>query len=295
MKLIEVNHITKDYGHQKGVFDLSFTVEKGEIIGILGPNGSGKTTTIRQLMGFIQSDQGTVQISGLDCFQKAWLVQSQIGYLPGEMAMMENMTGLAFIQWMAAMKKMPSLTKAKELIEFFELNPQVKIKKMSKGMKQKVGLVVALMQDAPILILDEPTSGLDPLMQKKFVTLMHQAKADGKTILMSSHIFEEVEHICDRVMMIKDGHLVADEKMAKLKRNQYKHYRITFGSEEEAAALQKAFPQAVVAGCQVNFSYPGTPMPIIEKIKDMQVEELLVSHQSLEELFLSYYGGKKDD
>ena len=295
MSVIEVTNLTKDYGHGKGVFDLSFTIQKGEAVGILGPNGSGKTTTIRQLMGFTRPNQGMVKIMGMDCFEDAAKTQSYIGYLPGELALMEEMTGLDLITWIAKMKKIPSLDKAKELMCLLDLDGKIKIKRMSKGMKQKVGLVIALMQDAPILILDEPTSGLDPLMQKKFVSLMTQAKAEGKTIVMSSHIFEEIETICDRVMMIKDGRLIADEKMEKLRYNRYKHYTVTFANELEAQAFQKDFPMAQIQDTQVMLSHRGTPMPLIEKLKDREVLDLLVRPQSLEELFMHFYGGEKND
>ena len=192
MSVIEVNHITKDYGNQRGVFDVSFEIQEGEVLGFLGPNGSGKTTTIRQLMGFMKPDQGEVKILGMDCFDDSANVQEKVGYLPGEIAFMEDMSGLEFIRFMAKMKNIKDMSKAEELMKFLELDARGKMKRMSKGMKQKIGIVIAFMQDTPILILDEPTSGLDPLMQNKFVELIHEAKKAGKTILMSSHIFEEV-------------------------------------------------------------------------------------------------------
>ena len=189
---IEINHLTKDYGHHHGIFDLSFSVKEGEVLGFLGANGAGKTTTIRHLMGFIKPQKGSAKIMDLDCFRQASRVQDNIGYLPGEIAFMDQMTGMDFIRFIAGMKHLTDLSRANELIQYLELDPKVLIKKMSKGMKQKIGLVIAFMQDAPILILDEPTSGLDPLMQNKFVELINKEKEKGKTILMSSHIFEEL-------------------------------------------------------------------------------------------------------
>lgn len=175
MSVIEVRGITKDYGNQRGVFDVSFEINEGEVLGFLGPNGSGKTTTIRQLMGFMKPDQGHVQILGMDCFNDSAKVQEKVGYLPGEIAFMEDMSGLEFIRFMAKMKNMKDMSKAEELMRFLELDARGKIKRMSKGMKQKIGIVIAFMQDTPILILDEPTSGLDPLMQNKFVELIQNA------------------------------------------------------------------------------------------------------------------------
>lgn len=294
MSVIEVSHITKDYGDNKGVFDISFTVEQGEILGFLGPNGSGKTTTIRQLLGFIASDLGNVTILGLDAFKEAAKTNAQIGYLPGEIAFMDDMTGIEFIEFMAKMKKIDNLDKAHELIEFLELDASSQIKRMSKGMKQKVGLVIALMQDAPILILDEPTSGLDPLMQTKFVKLMQKAKQDGKTILMSSHIFEEIEHTCDRILMIKDGKLIASDSIENLTKNKMKHYKIHFRKSNEATMVSYYFPGSVVEGNMLTLDLQGNPTELIRKLALYDVEDIEVQPQSLEEIFLQYYGGDKE-
>lgn len=293
MSVIEVNGITKDYGNHQGVFDVNFTVEKGEVLGFLGPNGAGKTTTIRQLMGFIKPDQGTVHIQGMDCFKNAPKVQAQLGYLPGEIAFMDDMTGMDFIEFVANMKNIQDMSKAKELIEFLELNPKNKMKKMSKGMKQKIGLVIAFMQDAPILILDEPTSGLDPLMQNKFVELIHKAKKEGKTILMSSHIFEEVEHTCDRVVIIKEGEIVATEKMEDLRHSRRKYYEICFHDVKEATLFHQQYPESQVRDLVVSLSLQGSADTLIKALSQYTIDDLSVRVQSLEELFLHYYGGNQ--
>ena len=293
MSVIEVNGITKDYGNHQGVFDVNFTVEKGEVLGFLGPNGAGKTTTIRQLMGFIKPDQGTVHIQGMDCFKNAPEVQAQLGYLPGEIAFMDDMTGMDFIEFVANMKNIQDMSKAKELIEFLELNPKNKMKKMSKGMKQKIGLVIAFMQDAPILILDEPTSGLDPLMQNKFVELIHKAKKEGKTILMSSHIFEEVEHTCDRVVIIKEGEIVATEKMEDLRHSRRKYYEICFHDVKEATLFHQQYPESQVRDTVVSISLQGSADTLIKALSQYNIDDLSVRVQSLEELFLHYYGGNQ--
>lgn len=293
MSVIEVNGITKDYGNHQGVFDVNFTVEKGEVLGFLGPNGAGKTTTIRQLMGFIKPYQGTVHIQGMDCFKNAPEVQAQLGYLPGEIAFMDDMTGMDFIEFVANMKNIQDMSKAKELIEFLELNPKNKMKKMSKGMKQKIGLVIAFMQDAPILILDEPTSGLDPLMQNKFVELIHKAKKEGKTILMSSHIFEEVEHTCDRVVIIKEGEIVATEKMEDLRHSRRKYYEICFHDVKEATLFHQQYPESQVRDTVVSLSLQGSADTLIKALSQYTIDDLSVRVQSLEELFLHYYGGNQ--
>lgn len=290
---IIVKNLTKDYGHHKGIFNLNFEVRQGEILGYLGPNGAGKTTTIRTLMGFIKADCGEAIIHDMDCFNDASKVQNYVGYLPGEIAFMEDMTGMEFISFMAKMKNMKDLSTAQELIHFFDLDPSHKIKKMSKGMKQKIGLVVACMQDTPILILDEPTSGLDPLMQQKFIELMKSYKKQGKTILMSSHIFEEVENICDRVAFIKEGHLVAIKDMQDLKQQRIRHYHILFKYEKEARDFHKKHPQSKIDNCIVSYIVQGQVNHFIQELSKYTINDLTMKQQSLEDVFLQYYGGNE--
>ena len=293
MKMIEMNHVTKDYGNQKGVFDISFEAEKGEVIGFLGPNGSGKTTTIRHMMGFIEPDKGKARIMNMDCFENAAEVQKHLGYLPGEIAFMEEMTGMEFLTFIAKMKNMKDMSRMEELIEFLELDARGKMKRMSKGMKQKIGIVIAFMQDAPILILDEPTSGLDPLMQNKFVELIQQAKREGKTILMSSHIFEEVENTCDRVVMIKEGQIVATETMENLKKNRLKHYEISFYDEKDAIDFITKYPKGQRHHHVVDLMLKGHTNQLLQDLSQYDIEDLNAKAQSLEELFLHYYGGEQ--
>lgn len=291
MSVIEVQHITKDYGNHKGNFDVSFTVEKGEVVGFLGPNGAGKTTTIRQLMGFIKPDKGSVTILGRDCFQDCASIQKTLGYLPGEIAFMEDMDGMAFLHFLADMKQIKDFSIAEKLIQYFELDPKGKMKKMSKGMKQKIGLVAAFMQDPEILILDEPTSGLDPLMQSKFVRLIKEAKKQGKTILMSSHMFEEVEHTCDRVVIIKDGEIMAVENMEDMRNTRKKLYDIRFSTIEEAKRFARQYPNALVEDSRVSIAIHGKVQQLIQELHSYEVLDLATRTQTLEELFMQYYGG----
>ncbi|RHO28935.1 ABC transporter ATP-binding protein [Amedibacterium intestinale] len=290
MKMIEVEHLTKDYGNKKGIFDISFSLKKGEIVGFIGPNGAGKTTTIRHLMGFIKQQQGSAKIMGMDCFQEALEIQKHVGYLPGEISVMEHMNGYEFIQFIAEMKQIKDFQRAQELIEYLEFDPKVKIRKMSKGMKQKVGLVIAFMQDAPLILLDEPTSGLDPLMQQKFVELIQSEQKRGKTILMSSHIFEEIEQTCDRILMIKDGRIVADEDLNKMKLNRSKHYEITFANEEDAQQFAKRIPACKLVSCKVTFLWKGDVNVLLKELCAFDVKDINARYQTLEEVFIQYYG-----
>jgi ABC-type multidrug transport system, ATPase component len=210
--IISVQNLTKDYGNNQGVFDVSFDIKKGEIFGFLGPNGAGKTTTVRNLLGFIKSDNGACSILGMDCWKKPNEIQKHIGYVAGEIALPDSITGQKLIELVSKMRNV-TLKRANELCEYFDINPNVKIKRMSKGMKQKIALVIAFMHDPDIILLDEPTSGLDPLMQEKFCDLLLSEKERGKTILLSSHIFNEVEKTCDRVVIIKHGKIIAEVDM----------------------------------------------------------------------------------
>lgn len=289
--IIELSRITKDYGNNKGVFDINFTVEEGEVFGYLGPNGAGKTTTIRQLMGFIRPDTGKCRIFGRDCFGEAKEIQKDLGYLAGELSFMEDMTGRQFLEFMASIKKMKSRKRMGELTEHFQLDPRGRISRMSKGMKQKLGLVTAFMSEPRAVILDEPTSGLDPLMQSRFVELILEEKKKGTTIFMSSHIFEEVEKTCDRTAIIRDGKIAAVEDMQSLRKKRSKIYMVTLKDEESAARLA-ADPELLtkkVDGNKVWLAVTGQPSEILAKIASADPLDLDIKTQTLEELFMHYY------
>lgn len=290
--VIEIRQLTKDYGNNRGIFEVSLSVKKGEVFGFLGPNGAGKSTTIRHLMGFIQADQGSCQINGLDCLRDHARIQQALGYLPGEIAFMDDMTGLEFIKFMAKMKGMTDLTKAYELMERFELNPQGKIKKMSKGMKQKIGIICAFMHDPELLILDEPSSGLDPLMQNRFIELVLEEKQRGKTIFMSSHIFEEIERTCDRTAMIKDGRLISIEELQTLKASKHKTYQITFATQELAEQFMDEGVECKQVESTVIKVVPRNNLNyLLATLSRYDIIDLDITKPTLEELFLHFYGG----
>lgn len=230
MSIIEVKHVTKDYGHGRGIFDISFEVKEGEVFGFLGPNGAGKTTTIRHLMGFTKAQEGELYINGKDCWKSADIIKYDVGYLPGELAFPKGMTGDGFIEFMAKQRKLTDMTKTEELKEIFELDTSEDIKGMSLGTKRKLAVVTAFMHNPKTLILDEPTSGLDPVMQERFIQFILNEKAEGKTILLSSHIFSEVDATCDRIAIIKDGVVVSTIEAAQLKHNTNKAFKIEFTS-----------------------------------------------------------------
>ena len=227
--VIKVKDLTKDYGYGRGVFNVSFEVKKGEVFGFLGPNGAGKTTTIRHLMGFSTPQEGIVEIFGKKCFVFSKEIQKNLGYLPGEIALPENMTGWEFISHMAGLRKIKDLTYTKSLLKLFKLDlGNKKLKKFALGEKRKLAIVTAFMHDPEVLILDEPTSGLDPIGQDTFIKFIESEKLRGKTILLSSHIFKEVESTCDRIAIIKAGRIVATCDMDEINNRNQKTYILGF-------------------------------------------------------------------
>lgn len=231
--MIQVEHLTKDYGFGRGVFDVSFEVKRGEIFGFLGPNGAGKTTTIRHIMGFSKPQIGNITVFGMDSWTRAAEIKKRLGYLPGEIAFPAGMTGTQFIDYMAKMRGISSRQKTEYLLDMFELDPSADIKRMGLGMKRKLAVVTAFMHDPELLVLDEPTSGLDPLMQERFIQFILEEKKKGKTILLSSHIFSEVDSTCDRIAIIKDGALVSTIEADVLRHYDETVYKVEFANEPE--------------------------------------------------------------
>ncbi|MCL2679077.1 MAG: ATP-binding cassette domain-containing protein [Dehalococcoidia bacterium] len=296
-EIIRVKNLTKDYGQNRGVFDISFNVKKGEIFGFLGPNGAGKTTTIRHLLGFSRPQSGATEILGLDCWKHPEKVQERLGYLAGEIAFPDNMTGWQFIKQIAERRGMSDLKPAQDLCEYFQLKPHGELKRMSKGMKQKTALVIAFMHDADTIILDEPTSGLDPLMQDRFCQLVAREKTKGKTILMSSHMFDEVEKTCDRVAIIKQGKIIAQIGMNEIKHNKDKEYEIRFKTKEQAesfAKLKFRITGEKFEKNRVNVLINNAEWDVvIAEIHKRNVEYMSEIKFTLEKYFMNYY--KEDD
>ncbi|MDA3846522.1 MAG: ABC transporter ATP-binding protein [Vallitaleaceae bacterium] len=289
--MIQVTNLTQIYKSGKGIFDVDFRVKEGEVFGYLGPNGAGKTTTIRNLLGFANATKGSAPINGKDCSKEAAQLQSMIGYLPGEMAFFDNMTGLEFLRFMTDMRRTKNVARRDELIEQFQLDIDGKIKKMSKGMQQKLGIITAFMHDPKVYILDEPTSGLDPFMQNIFLALVQEEKKRGKTILMSSHIFEEVQRSCDRAGIIREGRLVSVEDVNNLNEMKAKTYIVTTASKSDIIKLDSSNLDTKVLSdlkVQVSTSYPY--QPFFSLLATCDVTGLEIKHDSLEDVFMKYYG-----
>lgn len=296
MAIIEVNNLTKKFGDFYSVQNVDLQIEKGEVFGFLGPNGAGKSTTIRHLMGFLQPTEGQCFIKGLDCRQSTAEIQKFVGYLPGEIAFIDKMTGQQFIKFIAQMRGLNDLTRANELMQFFELNANGLIKKMSKGMKQKLGLICTFMHNPEIVILDEPTSGLDPLIQTKFIDFILVEKEKGTTIFMSSHMIEEIEKTCDRVAILNAGKIVATETIADLKKQKSKKFLIEFQSEQELSHfLGEQLKIEQISPTQAIIKVQGNVQTLLHTLADYKINDLNIISQSLEDIFMHYYesGGKE--
>ena len=238
--VIEIRDLTKDYGAGRGIFNENLDIREGEMVGFVGTNGSGKTTTIRNILGFIRPTSGSVKVNGLSSWENASEIAKLVGYVPGEIAFPDLPNGIDFLKCQAEFYGLKDMAYANELIERLQLDPRANLKRMSKGMKQKTALVAALMNDAPIIILDEPTTGLDPLMRVTFLDIIKKEHEKGKTIFMSSHMFEELETTCDRVALINDGHIIDVADMNDIRRRPVKDFKIEFNSDADYKKFQKA-------------------------------------------------------
>lgn len=303
MSVIDVDALTKDYGSGRGVFNVSFHVDEGEVFGFLGPNGAGKSTTIRHLMGFSKPDSGSTKIFGKESFNRYHEILSRVGYIPGEIALPAGLTGWEFLRMMQSLQHNKNEELLKQLIQLFELDPSGDTKRMSLGVKRKLAVVTAFMNDPDVLILDEPTSGLDPVMQETFIDYVKGEKKRGKTILLSSHIFSEVDATCDRIAIIKDGKIVSDFVADDLRHASRKNYRIVFEKPE----MCQSFKEAYISSNQFTFlDTDQGKNALVVSIDDKDVNELIAAlsgyslcgfthlKETLEDYFMKYYKEDRD-
>ncbi len=277
--MIEIKDLTKDYGSGRGVFDINLTIKKGEMIGFVGTNGSGKTTTIRSLMGFIKPTNGHVYVNGLESWENASEISKHIGYVPGEIAFPDLPTGTAFLKSQAEYFNLKDMSYANKLVSRLQLDPRANLKRMSKGMKQKTALVAALMNNADILILDEPTTGLDPLMRDSFLEIIKEEHKMGKTIFMSSHMFNEIEDTCDRVALISDGHIIDIADMNAIRNRPCKDFKIEFNSVEDYEKFKKM--DYTIVRDQKQYSQ------VTVNIKNVEINKLFSDLKAFDVKFIS--------
>lgn len=302
--VIETSSLTKDYGFGRGIFDVDIHVDRGEVFGFLGPNGAGKSTTIRHLLGFSKPDYGSCKIFGCESFDKYDRILSHVGYIPGEIALPAGLTGWQFIRMMQDMQGVHNKERLDEMLELFELEDNVlrgETKRMSLGVKRKLAVVTAFMSDPEVLILDEPTSGLDPVMQENFVEHIHKEKSRGKTILLSSHIFSEIDSTCDRIAIIKDGRIVSEFVADDLKHASRKYYTVDFGGATEKDAF-KARTDALSSLTLISESERSVYISVedselnalIRTLSSLGVERFSNRRETLEDYFMKFYKEDKD-
>lgn len=289
---IVLNELTKHYGKHRGINNLSFSVNQGELFGFIGPNGAGKSTTIRTLMGLIRPTGGSASIFDLDCHSKASVIARDVGYLPSENSYYENMKVRELLQYTADLYGMDCKTKMKELADRLNLDLSRKIADLSLGNKKKVGIVSAIMTSPKLIIMDEPTSGLDPLIQQAFYDILKEENSRGATVFFSSHVLSEVQKLCDRVAILKEGQLIGIQSIKELRESGYK--KVSLSAKE--AIPRDFFDLSGIANyaetadkTSVSFMYNGNITAIIDKLHLLHLDDVLLEEPSLEEIFMHYY------
>ncbi|MDI6715428.1 MAG: ABC transporter ATP-binding protein [Actinomycetota bacterium] len=291
MAVIETVELTKYYGINRGIENLNLTIEEGEVFGFLGPNGAGKTTTIRLLMAILFPTRGTASVLGKNAWRDSAAIKEEIGNLPGDLNLYEKMRGEEFLNFIARFRPRKPPVLKKELVDRFDLDLKRRIKEYSKGNRQKLGIIQAVMHDPKLLLLDEPTSGLDPLMQQEFYHLVKELKSRGCTIFISSHILPEIEKVCDRVGIIKEGSLVAIERIDTLISKKVRYIDVIFDNPVNPDDFRLP---GVISIDKVNnhlrLTLKGEIDELIKKLAQYKVRDIISTHASLEEIFLEFYG-----
>ncbi|MBR3675437.1 MAG: ATP-binding cassette domain-containing protein [Bacilli bacterium] len=298
--VIDVSHLTKDYGKGRGIFDVSFKIPKGKVFGYCGTNGAGKTTTLRHIMGFLKPDSGQVRVNGIDPWKNGEIIKPHIGYLPGEIAFPPLESGTAFLRSQAEMIHLTDMSKAERIINALQLDPTATLRRMSKGMKQKTAIVAAFMHSPDIYLLDEPTTGLDPLMREAFIELLEEEKARGVTVLMSNHMFDELDETCDYVGFIKEGRIIDIVDMEEIRHRPFREFQIGFKNRAEFAEAFQNPPCEILRReedlmnvfIRVNADNANKVIAEIKKYELRQVSEI---KYTLQRYFMESVGGKEND
>ena len=290
---LETDNLTKYYGKVRGIEALDLEVQEGEVFGFLGPNGAGKTTTIRLALDLIRPTRGSIQVLGLDARQKALQVHQRVGYMPGELALYDGLTGSEMLHYSANLRGGVDWIFVEEMAERLECDLSRRIRALSTGNKHKVGLIHAMMHRPELLVLDEPTAGLDPLVQQEFYQLLAEVRIEGRTVFLSSHNLPEVERVCDRVGIIRKGMLVTVERMEALKARALRHLELHFATQvpREAFADLAGVRDVTVEDSVVRCAVTGTVDAVIKAAAQYEVVNVISHEPSLEEVFLAYYEG----
>jgi ABC-type multidrug transport system ATPase subunit len=290
--IIETERLTKSYGEHRGIIDLDLEVGQGEVFGFLGPNGAGKTTTMRVLLDLIRPTSGEARVFGIETTADPVAIHRRTGYLPGEFDLYDRLTGAQTIAYFGNLRGGVDKAYVAELVERLELDPSRRFKEYSKGNKQKVGLIVALQHRPDLLILDEPTAGLDPLMQQTFFALVEEARRDGRTVFLSSHIIDEVDRTCDRVAIIREGRLVQVDRIEAIRELAFHHVELTFGSPVDPALFERLPGVSDVAarGDVVSMRVSGPIGAVVTIAAQHGIVDVVSREPNLEDVFLAQYG-----
>ena len=290
--IIILDKLSKSYGKHRGIEKISFAVERGEIFGFIGPNGAGKSTTIRTLMGLLKPTSGTASVFGLDCGRQASEIAKDVGYLPSENCYYNSLKVKEMLRYTAELYGVAGHNRMEALAERLNLDLSRRIGDLSLGNKKKVGIVSALLPSPKLLIMDEPTSGLDPLIQQTFYDLLKEENECGTTIFLSSHVLSEVQRLCDRVAILREGKLVGVQSMKDLRENGYKKISLTAKDaipEDFFSIPGTANLEWDKSKTSVSFMFSGTVMTIMNQLHRLELEDILIEEPSLEEIFLHYY------
>jgi ABC-2 type transport system ATP-binding protein len=292
---IETHRLTKSYGQARGVIDLDMRVEVGEIFGFLGPNGAGKTTTIRTLLDFIRPSSGSATILGLDVHRQSIQIKKRLGNLPGELALYSNLTGWQVLEYSANLRGGVDRRDITSLAERLDADLSRPMKAYSHGNKQKIGLIQAMMHKPELVMLDEPTTGLDPLVQQNLYEILEEVKQEGRTVFFSSHVLPEVERLCDRVAIVREGRLVAVETIAGLKEKAVRVLEVVFDRpmiSSEFAAVP-GVEEVTAHGSVLSFKVKGSMDALVKAVAQHTVINVVAHEQSLEEIFLGFYKARE--
>lgn len=289
MDAIELNGLTKIYRNGKGIRDVSLHVRQGELFGFLGPNGAGKSTTIRTLMGFLTPTSGSARVLGLDVVGSSLEVRRRVGYLPSEFSLYRELTGWENVNFALSLRESNGKPRARELADRLGVDLARATKTLSRGQRQKVAIIAAVAHDPELVILDEPTTGLDPLMQDEFNTLLRELQAAGKTVFMSSHILSDVEHMCSRVAVVRDGRLVTVDSIDNLRKQRRKRVQVVFGDHVPELSGLEGVRDLSLKGNRASFTVKGNLAGVLQILAESDVVDLTVEDPSLEEVFIEFY------
>jgi ABC-2 type transport system ATP-binding protein len=296
-EIVRAEGLTKFYGEHRGIVDVDFSVDAGEVFGFLGPNGAGKTTTIRLLLDLIRPTSGRLSVFGLDSRRESVAIRRRLGYVPGDLRLYERMTGRELLRYFGHLRGTAEVVRGDQLAERLDLDLDRRIKELSRGNRQKVGLVQAFLHDPDLLVLDEPTSGLDPLVQEAFQDLVREVTEQGGTVFLSSHVLSEVQQVADRVALIRDGRLLLVDTVENLRARSFTHVEVTFSEPppRDAFAEVTEVRELERHGAVVRFALEGEIDPLVKALARFHLRALDVHEADLEEIFMALYREEPPD